>query len=153
MAEPIEVVLTSAEILSAAMAGVMRETENIKLGRQPAYGASTSSNWQKNIEGALGECALAKALNLYWPGKGGFREHDVHNMQVRSSERDDARLIIHKEDGDGDLFWLVTGKLGKYKVHGCISGEHAKREEWWSDPSGTGRPAYFVPREALEMLT
>jgi len=36
-------------------------------------------------------------------------------------------------------------------IHGYISSRDAMRPEWRKDPAG-GRPAYFVPQQALSPL-
>ena len=145
---PISIELTSSEIMGAAITGVMRQTQNLKLGRKPAYGAGKDNDWQLNIEGALGEAALAKHLDHYWLGTGVLRSPDVGKVDVRTTTHPKGRLIIHKEDPDDRRFYLLIGCNGKYMLHGSIMGADAKRDEWWSDPN-TGRPAYFVPQSAL----
>lgn len=140
--------LTPAEIMQGAIAGVMRQTENLKLGRKPAYGAGRSNDWQLNIEGALGEMALAKHLDKYWH-KGTFRGADVGQYQCRTSSRDNGDLILHPRDGDKSVFFLVTGRNGSYVIRGWIHGAEGKREEFWRDPAG-GRPAFFVPQSVLK---
>lgn len=142
--------LTPAEILSAAHTGIMRQTQNLKRNRKPAYGATNATDWQWHVEGALGECAVAKALGLYWTGNlGNLRATDVGRYQVRTRSRHDYDLILHPEDPDDDVYFLVTGLNGRYRIHGWILGRDGKRDEYWSDPAG-GRPAYFVPQAALE---
>jgi hypothetical protein len=76
----VTVELTVWEVIQAAQAGVMRQAENIKEKRKPAYGAGTENDWQLALEGCLGECALAKHLGIYWQGKGVLRDHDVGNF-------------------------------------------------------------------------
>lgn len=137
------------EIMLAAHAGVMRQVENLKLGRTPAHGCGVESDWQLNVEGCLGEMALAKYLGVWWPGKGRFRDCDVSNVDVRTATKDHYRLILHKEDPDDRVFYLLTGVNGVYTVRGWILGEDGKNEEWWEDPD-TGRPAYFVPQSVLK---
>lgn len=143
------VALAGHEIMLAAVAGTMRQIENIKRNRAPAYGAGASNDWQLHIEGALGEFALAKYLNLRWDGKGKLRAPDVGEVDCRTRSRADYDLIIHPDDPDDRVFWLIIGANGMYRVLGWILGRDGKREEWWADPSGKGRPAFFVPQSAL----
>lgn len=140
--------LTPAEIMLGAEAGVMRQVENLKIGRKPAYGAGTENDWQLHIEGCLAEMAMAKYLGVYWAGKGKLRHPDVGDMDVRTRSKSHYRLILHKEDPDDRVFWLMCGVNGKYDVVGWIRGRDGKQEQYWSDPAG-GRPAYFVPQEHL----
>lgn len=146
----IEIKLTSQEILKGAMVGIMRQTENLKKKAQPAYGAGSKDDWQLHIEGALGECALAKYLNVYWSGKGEMRNPDVGPFDVRTRSRHDYELILHPNDPDERTFWLLTGSNGVYRIHGCIKGKDGKKKEFWKDPAG-GRPAFFVPQSELTL--
>lgn len=146
--------LTPWEILLAAQAGLMRQVENIKLGRKPYHGAGSLNDWQLNIEGCLGEYALAKYLGVHWSGKGDFRGPDVGGnghpgCEVRVAMGDKRRLILHPEDGDNKVFWLVCGVNGSYRIKGWILGQNGKKEEWWTDPTGKDRWAFFVPQAAL----
>ncbi len=126
----------------------MRQVENMKLGRKTAHGAKDSDSWQMHIEGALGECALSKYLDHHWSGKGVLRGCDVGDVDVRTASKDNYRLILHNEDPDDRVFWLLTGANGNYQIKGWIMGWQGKHEKYWTDPN-TGRPAFFVPQSAL----
>ena len=141
--------LSPSEMMLAAHAGVMRQVENKKLGRKPFYGAGSNNDWQLNIEGCAGEYALAKYLGVHWSGKGEFRAPDVGVVDVRTTTHENGRLILHPDDPDDRVFWLVTGRNGDYIVRGWILGLDGKKEEFWSDPSGKGRSAFFIPQSAL----
>jgi hypothetical protein len=39
--------------------------------------------------------------------------------------------------------------MGKYLIHGYMYGRQAKKPEYWDDPQGTNRFAYFVPQTDL----
>jgi hypothetical protein len=152
-----KVTLTSWEMMMGAQAGVMRRVENIQHGAQHKHGGERKGNdWQLAIEGALGEMALAKYLGLYWSGKGRYRAHDVGGVgpgsplgyEVRTRSREDYDLILHPEDPDDRIVWLVVGKSGAYTVKGWIKAGDGKKDEYWKDPAGD-RPAYFVPQNVL----
>lgn len=140
--------LTLDELTQAAISAVLRQVENLGIGRRDRFGPEDLDGWGVHIEGAAGECAVAKALGAYWAGKGTFRGGDVGDLQVRTSERDDARLIIRPDDPPAAIFVLVTGKAPRFDVRGWIRAHDAKRREWWSDPNGKGF-AYWVPARAL----
>lgn len=144
----VEVSLSPSEMMTAALAGVMRQVENCKRSRTPRFGAGATNDWQLHIEGCLGEYAIAKYLGAFWPGKGRLRTADVGDMDVRTRSRDGYELIVHDSDPDHRVFWLVCGSNGKYRVKGWIFGRDAKKDSYWKDPAG-GRPAYFVPHSAL----
>ena len=133
------------------MIGVMRRVRNIKAARverRAAIDIKAADGWVRDIEGALGEVALAKALNVFIADHGDMKCPDVGDVDVRMTMHENGRLIIHPDDPDDRAFYLVTGAYGDYVVRGWIRGGDAKRDEWWTDPSG-GRPAYFVPQDAL----
>lgn len=144
--------LTLAEMLLGAQAGCQRQVQNLKNKVQHAYGAGNDDDWQLNIEGALGEMALAKYLGVYWDGKGQMRAPDVGNVDVRTRSQHYYDLILHPNDPDDRRFYLLTGQNGEYQVHGSILAKDGKKEEFWSDPSRKNRPAFFVPKSALEAL-
>jgi len=146
----IKVELTSWEMVQAAIAGVMRNIESHKLGREA--GGPQDRMWQRHVEGALGEAAVAKHVNVYWTGKGELYDFDVGNFDVRTADAHHKRLILHPEDDDARNFWFVTGIMGSYQIHGWILGKKGKLGKYWQDP-GTGRPAFFVPKEALQDLS
>lgn len=149
-----EVKLTSYEILTGAHVGIMRQTQNLKVRPgTDAHGASLSDGWQLNIEGALGEMALAKALGIYWNGNiGALDAGDVGKFEARTTSRENGRLILHPSDSDWALFFLLTGVNGRYTIRGWIRGEIGKDAAYWSDPSGHGRSAYFVPQHRLHPI-
>ena len=141
--------LTPAQVLQAAQAGIMRQTYAIRQKLKPAYGASTKNDWQLHVEGCLGEMVVAQYLNRFWDGTVGITQHgDVGRIEVRTSSRDNGDLIMHDRDPDDNVFILVTGRNGRYKIRGWTEGRDGKKKEFWSDPAG-GRPAYFVPQDEL----
>jgi hypothetical protein len=144
----IDIELTSSEIMMAAQAGIMRQVENIKKNAKPYYGASSALDWQLHIEGCLGEFALSKFLNVWWGGKGGKRNPDVDIYDVRTTSSHNNRLILHPNDPDERIFWLLTGCNGTYKIQGWIKGIDGKKAKYWIDPK-TNRPAFFIPSTDL----
>lgn len=141
--------LTHTEILYASAIGCMRQVQNLKKRRKPAYGSGSNSDWQLHIEGALGECAVAKALGIYWSGAiGDLKAGDVDNIQVRTTAHKNGHLIMHPEDDDGAIFLLVLGANGQYNIAGWILGLFGKNQKFWQD-KGNGRPAFFIPQTDL----
>ena len=68
----LKVELEPREIIQGAFVGLMRQVESHCKGRQNAFGAGGDKDWQYHIEGALGEMAFAKSMNLYWTGAHAF---------------------------------------------------------------------------------
>ena len=148
----IRVTLTWHEFFRAAQTGVTRQIQNLAKGRQDFNGAPEERGWQFHIEGACGECAVARALNQYWSGNlGDLKADDVGALQVRTRRLHDYGLILHKKDPDDRIFVLVTGVAPELWVRGWLYAHEGKLEKWWSDPAG-GRPAYFVPASALHPM-
>ena len=140
--------LSYSEILQGAMVGVMRQVQNLKAGRTHRHGGSANAGWQRNIDGARGELARAKHLDVYIGGTGVMRGPDVGDCDVRTTAGADNRLILHPDDPDDRVFWLLTGSNGQYQVRGNILGAEGIQQNWSTDPVG-GRPAYFVPQGEL----
>lgn len=141
--------LTSSEIMQGALVGVMRQVQNLKVGRKDAYGAEQEQGWQYHLEGALGEMAVAKALGIYWNGN--LSDLDASDMfagriEVRTTSHPRGRLIMHDKDKDDHVYILAIGVNGSYRIQGCITGRDGKKPEYWVKGK---RPAYFVPWEAL----
>ena len=137
-------------MIQAATSGILRHVENTKKGKKPTYGIDPVNDWQAHIEGALGECAVAKALNMYWAGKGTVGAADVGlDLEVRTTPIAKGRLILHPADKDNAAYVLVTGLNGTYQIRGWVYGWDGKQEKYWDDPSEKNRPAFFVPQEDL----
>ena len=109
--------------------------------------------WRDEIEGTLAEIAVAEALNLPWTGaKTWDAPADVgENIQVRWAADATRRLIIRPCDTDTDIFYLVTGDLGTYEIHGWITGAEGKQRDFMMAP-GDRPDAYFVPQWVLHRL-
>jgi hypothetical protein len=145
------ITLSSDDLFLAATAGVMRNIENIKLGRKPAHGIerTTIGDWQSHITGAAGELAVARFYGMQWLGKGKFRGADVgENAQVRTAEQAEGRrvsLILHPDDEDDALFYPVRRfpYTNRFEIFKPVRGRDGKRNEYWN--TTTGRPAFFVP--------
>lgn len=143
--------LESYEITQAAMAGVARYTQNLEeKKRLNSHNHDGKLTWQRHIEGALAECAVAKYLGFYWPGKGDPSDVDLRPVNVRMSEDHNRRLILHddKYDDPTKIVFFVTGRGGRYWIRGWEWCGNVKKQDYWDDPFG-GRPAYFVPPSAL----
>ena len=147
-----KVALTWSELIQAGQVGVQRQCENLKNGAEQAHGATSLNSWQRHIDGALGECALAKFLGVYWAGKGKMRDPDVGSVDVRCTRYADGHLTLHKGDPDDRRFYLLTGIEGKYIVRGWILARDGKREEYWSDLAHDKRYAFNVPQSALHAI-
>jgi hypothetical protein len=148
--------LTYAQISMAAYVGVMRRTSNLKRGVAPKYGATNGpGSWDLEVISCCAELAVAKYLNLFWCGSiGDFAAKDVGRLvQVRSTDKPTHRLILHPRDDDRDPFVLaIMIGADTFDLCGWIFAREGKCDAFWCDPSGTGRPAFFVPNEKLRPM-
>lgn len=147
----IEVSLDRYELEQAAMVGVRRRVESIH--RKLKGTLQMENGWQHDVEGAIAERIVAKALGMYW--NGGvctWKAPDIDpNIQVRSSRNPDSALIVRENDADDEAFVLVTGSAPNYVIRGWSYGRDAKKEEWVKNPYGKG-PAYFMDQKYLNPI-
>ena len=141
--------LTASEMYFAAMVGVRRYI-NVRKGAHRSPLAENHDVWGNNIEGACGELAFAKAVNIYWDGSiNTFKMRaDVGLVEVRTRRKAGYELIVRDSDPDGRVFVLVQGEAPRFTVMGWYRSEQAKRPEWLQTHGG-GSPAYFVPNGHL----
>ena len=155
-----EITLTSAELIQGAMVGVLRVIQTIQKKRKHRRGQAGYS-WGDHIIGAHGEMVMAKYFNIYW-SKGGIRDADVGEYQVRATEYDGGHLLIcpdknnpkydqllhGKGDSSDDKFFLVTGSCGSYIIRGFIMGRDAQRDDLWREFTPK-RWTYAIPQSML----
>lgn len=156
----VEVTLSPDELLQATTTGVMRYTQNMRLGRRDAYGAEKNAEhgmWT-SIVGAWGEAAVAKHTNTYHWGLGVFRGPDVGRYQVRATRMARGFLILHDRDKEqhGQTPYVSLKLLGtdsdgceRIAIQGWCYPDEMCHLKFWDDPTGKNRPAYFVPPEEL----
>lgn len=140
------------ELSRAALVGVSRNVEALRMKCHDRL-STKASNWDIHILGALGECALCKALGLYWAGGiNTFKAGDVGDLlQVRTRSNHAYEMIVRRGDKDTDIFTLVTGGPAEFRVVGWLTGKDAKRKEWLKNYGGYGEE-YFVPQSALRPM-
>lgn len=144
--------LSPSELMLGATVGILRQITDIRDSRSPAYGSNDENDWQKNIEGAIGELVVAKHFGIFWNGNiGKLSLPDVEEFQVRTKSKEHHKLILHQRDEDNAIFIQVCGVNGTYEVVGWLKAIDGKKEEYWADPVG-GRAAYFVPQKALRPM-
>lgn len=146
-----KVVLDWYEVSRAALVGVSRNVEASRRGCVSAR--KIEDEWSAHINGALGECAFAKASGMYWSGSvNTFKAADIgDNIQVRTRTRHEYDLIVRDSDKDGDVYVLVTGGPNEFLVHGWIPCADAKDQRYAANYGGYGQ-AYFVPKADLRPI-
>ena len=145
--------LTLAEILLGAQNGIMRMVDNMKNDRQTTYGNNDMQNWQQHVEGSLSEMALAKYKGVFYAPNLGKMGHqpDVGKEDVRATPYRNGHLLLHPEDDDSRVFWLLIGKQGRYEVVGWMLAGDGKLQEYWGDLQ-KGWFAFNVPRHKVTNL-
>lgn len=146
--------LTWFEVHLASEIGCRRHLAALQAGLPDRHGAGRDNDgWTKHVEGAAGEMAVAKALNLYYDGSvNTFRDGaDVGRIQVRTRSEPHFELLVRDSDADADPFLLVTGRAPSFRIVGWMYGGDAKQEAW-RHAHGGREAAYFVPHVALEPL-
>ena len=144
--------LTAAEVLLAATVGLHRHVAAIRRGLPDRHGHD-GAGWNLHIEGACGEMAVAKALNVFWTGSiNAFKNGgDVGHLQVRTRSRDFYDLPVRPDDKQTDVFVLVTGLAPRFEIRGWILGAEARRDDW-QQTYGDRPAAWFVPQSALNPI-
>jgi hypothetical protein len=142
--------LSLHEIFVASQVGILRQCEDIKANKKSFTGEKQDTAWQRHIEGALSECAMAKFLNVYW-NKAAWFHPDVGNVEVRVTAYPNGRLIIKDQDKDDFKYYLLTGINGKYTIRGYMYGRDAKKDIYLSQPLADRPQAYFVPQSDLKV--
>lgn len=142
----IPVTLEWYELQLCCTIGSQRQIEAFRKNLAPKLGYWS---WHSHIEGAAGELAVAKALNMYWSGSvNTFGQADIGadiQVRLRKSTSDfEPCLIVRPEDDDAHLFVLVIGESPYFHVIGWLYGHECKKAEYFKT-YGQKRPAYFVP--------
>lgn len=153
------VTLSEEECMQAAVLGAARRIKSKTAGLRDNHGLTGGKGWDLDIEGAMAEMAMAKAMGVYFdPTVGTFKAPDVVSrsgagVQVRSTTRKDGRLIVRDPDPDDELYVLVISALPRFRIVGWMRGGDAKQDRYKTAPDRGPRkrkPAYFVPQKDLQ---
>ena len=108
-----------------------------------------------HLLGAAGEVAVASYLgmkeHLFKETEARRGSDDLPGIDVKTRSKHQYDLIVQKNEDACKKFVLVTIESQKTFLHGWCYGHEAMKEEFWADPAH-GRPAYFVPKEALSPM-
>jgi len=155
----VEVELEWFEIAMASDIGVRRQIEAMRVNKKPAYGyrdgSKTQDEWEIHIQGACGECVVAKHCKMFWNGSvNTFKLPDLGcKIQVRTRRKHSYDLLVRPREPDNDIYILVTGVIGSYTksltIRGWCWGHEAKANPNWLHDYGNRPAAYFVPADTL----
>lgn len=142
------------DITDQGLTMVLRQTVNLKKGRAHAHGFK-GLGFDEHWMGCVSENAVARWRNVYWDSlKLGVV--DCHDVQVRAVLEIGRRLILHPEDPDDQPYISVLIDLSALPtvfLRGWIMGRDGKRQEFWCDPEGKKRHAFFVPNKLLRPMS
>jgi hypothetical protein len=136
-----------SEMLCACTVGVMRRLSSMSKGYDKNKHAEIS-NFQTDIEGAIGEKCFAKWQCIYWAEHiGSFKKPDVGLWQVRATSHRNGHLIVRPNDKPGERVALLiihdvafgADLVGWYEV------DHAKVDKWWREDKNS----WWVPQREL----
>lgn len=144
-----KVTLNHSEMLIGSYVGARRRTESMLKGfKEKLNKVAADMGWNRDIEGAFAEMAVAKHLNIYYNfSVNTFKAPDVGPFQVRHTEIMGGRLILRPDDSDQQAFYLVVGTSPTMYVVGWIYGRDGKKDEWYCPKPEP--PCWMVPQTAL----
>ena len=157
MPTPIEFVFTEKERQQAIREGLRRQSFNESKGLRGRNGGAWKGSKALDIHllGAAGEVAVASYLGmkeyLFKETEARRGSDDLPGMDVKTRSKHQYDLIVQKNENACKKFVLVTIESQKTFLHGWCYGHEALQEQYWADPV-RGRPAYFVPKEALRSI-
>ena len=135
----IAVTLSPEEVREAIEFGEMATRDGVEKGRKDK--AKVGKNPGVWIMGALGECAVAKALGVPWEKNfNTFKDPDVGPFQVRCSPLYYGGLIFRQEDNPDEIFILVTKiSRSEFVVRGWATGHKCRSYGEYTDFGRTDR--------------
>lgn len=144
----IDVNLEWYELQMAWDVGLRRFIESERSGKKSRFNGTL--NYTAHLEGAAAELAFAKATGRYWSGSvNTFKDGgDVGAIQVRMRMKHELPLYVRPTDRPDDIFVLVRGNQGSYRIVGWIMGAEAQNEDYKRKYTGWS-PTYFVPDTVL----
>lgn len=117
--------------------------------------------WGIAIEGALAECAFARAFRREWSPVEGMHDTnlgDVAGFQIRGTGFVRAPdLKVYRKDPNGDRYVLAVGGGRDWRFPGWLWGTDAKQDRYWREPNDGGPypiavPCFCVPADALRPM-
>ena len=129
------ITLTEWDLALARQLATLRQSMN-RLAEVP----SSSSGWEDELSGLLGEIAFSRCYNLHHdltfnPRSGGtdFNLPDGRTLDVKTAKKDHHRLLVpsckQEENRKSDLYFLVTGTFPHFTMKG-----YATHEEVFANP-------------------
>lgn len=141
------VTLSESEALIAEVVGCLRRNTSIFAGMKDKAGRT--NDFTADAEGAAGEMAVCKALNIYWPASNKtFSLPDAADVEIKLSKKL-GELAVNPKTPDDRVTILVEGEIPNFYVAGWIRAGDAKRLYPKSNKNKGYPDAHFVPWEEL----
>lgn len=153
------------EVLSAGLVGLMRWIDSGRKGRRmydKRYKEVNGVGFERSIEGAVGECAIAKLLRVYWAGMGDFGGVDVRfgasQIEVKATLLPHGNLLVPiataEVASDDSVVVLVRYRFYPELLHcecvGFLTMAEVKQHP--IDNPQKNRPCYRAPWQELHDL-
>lgn len=156
--QTIEGSLFPEQLKTCSQVGERRIRYAIENGLKKTHGGLNPTDAgaaRRHFLGCCSEYSTAWKTNLFWNENVGIiNARDVGGyVEVRYIERQGRRLIIHADSADDAPFVLVIVNPPRFELLGWQLAGDVKRKEFWSDPTGNDRPAYFVPRHVMRPMS
>ena len=159
MNEPITFTFSKEERALAKKEGVRRQTVNEGRNLRGRNGGAEAGKdaLKIHIIGAGGEMAVASYLglkdHLYQESEAKRGSVDLPpNIDVKTAMKHSFNLIVQLDDAPDKKYVLVTIEKKTCLIHGWIDSKDAMLEKYKADFFG-GRPAYFIPKSALNPIS
>jgi hypothetical protein len=147
--------LSYSEIRRAELIGMMRNNSNI-INKRPHINNQTNYSYDRHIQGAASEMALAKKLGIfYYADIDDFPIADLSirgfNIQVRSTTNPKYCLTMYDNKDrmkKNQFFFLLIGEIPTFKIMGWMQGIDGMTQKYWKE--NRDHSAYFIPQKDLE---
>jgi hypothetical protein len=149
-ADRIEVRLTWPEVQVAAQVGILRNVECLRKAWKQRFETRPQDTWSHNIEGACGELAVAKHLDLFWAGNVGEPDKpDVGPYDVRANltRGQYESMRVRPDDKVRPVISVLSYIAAEpiFYIRGWMWSDEAKQERWWHPPQSS----FLVPCSEL----
>jgi hypothetical protein len=157
MPTPIPFVFSEEEKSLAMEEGMRRQRVNEARGLRGRNGGAWQGSKALDIHllGAAGEVAVASYLelkeHLFKETEAKRGSDDLPGIDIKTRSKHSYDLIVQRNESPDKKFVLVTIQDQKTLIWGWCWGKDAMQEQYWADPA-RGRPAYFLPKEALRSM-
>ena len=152
----VRVELDDIEVSVGHMIGTMRQAA-VRLSH---FATSTTGRdkYADHIDGALGEMAVAKGLDLYWDASvNSFKSRpDVSALEVRTTTYRPPRCSIYVSDrDDGAAKYILVSKISKteYDLLGWASGDEIRQRGEYKSMAAGRSPQYWLQAGKLNSMS